>query len=505
MKKFITILSIFVIAFISTFYALQNVIPSFAQLTPANVSIDPVVTNTGLNQNITVQVRINNVTNLGGYQFTLNFDPQVIKISSITNSDWLASTGRTVGPLSSIDNTNGIATAGAFSFGTTNGPSGDNVLATINLTTVGLGSSALDLQDVLITDISAQTINTIATDGSINILAASPTPVASITPVPTPVVSPTPIATPIATPVASVSPNPSTSPSTTPTPTGSASATLSLALPSPLVFVGEDFSVDLKLDTNASITGADAIILFDPAQLTAVNVIDKKLLPTTPKIDINNGNGTISISQVADPGTPFIGSGTMAQLVFRSLGSVGNRTLRFDYVPGVKTESNVIASIDGKDILAQPLDLTLTVIDHAYLTVKLLTPSENATLGHTLSGLLSDTESTWSSQINTDVSGTSANSLVDNSFIGQLKTFLFKASTFLRRRSALNIASGDNVLDLGALKAGDLNNDGIVNNLDLSLMYDQWFLSGTADFDRNNVVNTSDYWILTQNFLQVDE
>ena len=61
------------------------------------------------------------------------------------------------------------------------------------------------------------------------------------------------------------------------------------------------------------------------------------------------------------------------------------------------------------------------------------------------------------------------------------------------------------MLDLGALKAGDLNNDGIVNNLDLSLMYDQWFGSGTADFNRDEVVNTADYWIVLQNFLAEDE
>ena len=77
----------------------------------------------------------------------------------------------------------------------------------------------------------------------------------------------------------------------------------------------------------------------------------------------------------------------------------------------------------------------------------------------------------------------------------------------MRERFSLTVNPGTNSVDLGRLKAGDLNDDGIINTIDLSLMYDQWIPSpaGNADLTRDGVVNSADYWAITQNYLAVDE
>lgn len=271
--------------------------------------------------------------------------------------------------------------------------------------------------------------------------------------------------------------------------------------------MGNEFTASLNLNTPESITGVDAIILFNPLTVNGIEVIDQHLLPETPQIDINNGNGVIVISQTAAYNQPYTGTGIMANIKFRAM-VAGEQSLRIEYVaPGSTIDSNVVSSRTGKDILMQPQDLTFNVVDPAYLALQLTTPSENQTLGYSVNGIVSDSQSTWSAQIATDPSGNSNQVLLNDSFIGSVKTLLFKVQYFLRKRFNVDVQPGINTYDLGLLKAGDLNNDGEINNIDLSLMYDEWYPrpAVNADFNLDGRVNTLDHWILLSNFLQQDE
>ena len=213
------------------------------------------------------------------------------------------------------------------------------------------------------------------------------------------------------------------------TPTTSASLALT-GIPSQVVN-GSNLTVGVDLTTNAPISGVDAIITFSADKLQATSVTDHPLLPTTPRIEINNTTGLIRVSQVADPDSSWQGSGQMFSLNFTTI-STGQANLGFAYTPGATDDSNVIAKATGTDILTLPVNATTIVTDPP-------TPSSTPTPTPTPTPL--------------------------------------------------------------PPIAGDINADGIVNNLDLSLMYDDWFGSvARSDLNSDGIVNSADYWLLTQNF-----
>lgn len=500
---------------------------------PASQTLDTGVTGS-------VDINVANMVNAGAYQFTLTFDPTLMQVTSVNDGGFLSVPNRTSIPLTPIiDNTNGRVVMGAVSFGIVDGPSGDGTLATINFTTSGQGTTSLSLSNVILLNILAQNVSLVSQNGSLTVGFAPspsptilptplptidptptplPTPVPTPDPTPTPTPLPTPIPTPTPTPLPSIDPSPTPLPSATsnptPTPVPSPSATpapsptsvMWLELETTPVLINEQFVVSLNLDTlGASIAGLDARILFDPRRARVIRIDDNKLLPETPRTVFNNGNGTIELSQIVPPNESFNGAGEVARFVVRPLLS-GELALAFDFVANARNESNVIENATGVDILIQPDELLIDVFEPADLILHLTTPSESTISGHIVRGTLTDTESSWSaSRVDTDVNGMSEPVRLDNSFIQTIKTFLFKVSGFLRRRFTVDVQPGVNDFDLGALKAGDLNDDGIVNTLDISLMYDRWFRTGTADYNRDGIVNTYDYWVLTQNYFEVDE
>jgi len=95
----------------------------------------------------TVDVVVDNVTNLGQFEFTVDFNPAVIAFVSFSQGPFLGSTNRTViclpysaGP--------GSKQYGCSSGGAEAGPDGSGVLATISFSPIAVGTSAVDLHDV---------------------------------------------------------------------------------------------------------------------------------------------------------------------------------------------------------------------------------------------------------------------------------------------------------------------------------------------------------------------
>ena len=75
---------------------------------------------------------IEDVTDLGGFEFRLNYNSTVVTVESVILGDFLTSTGRE--PLNFSDIDNGKLTFGAFSSGEAAGPSGEGILAVITYT-----------------------------------------------------------------------------------------------------------------------------------------------------------------------------------------------------------------------------------------------------------------------------------------------------------------------------------------------------------------------------------
>jgi len=124
------------------------------------VEIRPLVSQVSPGDTFTVTVEVNQVTDLGNFEFRIAFAPAIIQAQGVELGGFLGSTGRqvtAVGP--AIDNTAGTLTYGAFSLGDEQGPSGSGTLAVISFTAVFSGESTLDLSNVLLTNTHARPID----------------------------------------------------------------------------------------------------------------------------------------------------------------------------------------------------------------------------------------------------------------------------------------------------------------------------------------------------------
>jgi len=146
-----------------------------AQPETTTVRIDPASQDVGPGATFTVDVMIDDVVDLGAFEFSIGFDPAVVNVDSVAIGPFLGSTGRTVVELPvDIDNVNGILSYGAFTFGDFAGPDGSGLLATVTLHALDLdeqAASVLDLYDTQVTDTAGVPITPITeADGNVTVL-----------------------------------------------------------------------------------------------------------------------------------------------------------------------------------------------------------------------------------------------------------------------------------------------------------------------------------------------
>jgi hypothetical protein len=228
------------------------------------VIIDPATQSATVGDSFSVDVDVENVNNLGAYEFTLRYDPAVVSYVSVSNGSFLGSTGRwvdCVGPI--LD-----ASAGTIRFGCvttdsgTPGPSGSGQLAQVVLHADAAGTSPLNLPLAALSDPTGVEIPTNVAGGSVTVStgaptstltptdtytptptdtytltatatsSATPTPTSTFTPTPTDTYTPTPTDTYTLTATATSSATPTPTSTFTPTPTNTATPT---AIPTPLI------------------------------------------------------------------------------------------------------------------------------------------------------------------------------------------------------------------------------------------------------------------------------
>ena len=223
-------------------------------LSPTNAIIS------GSSGQTSIEVPISHVSELGGFQFTLSYNPSVVHVESVSLGDFLASTGRNASQLGpQIDNDLGQVTFGAFTFGTPPGPSGDGVLATIVFSAQSVGESALAFTQFQATNVSGAEIPTTVQNGSIEVIG-NPTGTSTPTFTATPTVSQTPTPIPTVTSTLSL-------PTTTPTPTPSVPPTPNIPSATTVRILPES----LTLSTNA-ITGTVGVEIQRVSNLGAFQI-----------------------------------------------------------------------------------------------------------------------------------------------------------------------------------------------------------------------------------------
>jgi len=215
-----------------------------------SLAIEPQNQNVHLNDTFTVDVEIGEVENLGGFEFTLSYDSNLIQFNEGSlNNSFLASTGRNFSPIGPSEG-NGTVTYGAFSLGTDPGPSGDGVIATLTFTALAEGQSSIEFTTAQVTDVAGDTQSIgQKTHGQVTVNEGpTPTIIPTITPTPTiiPTITPTPTIIPTITPtptiIPTITPTPSIIPSITPSIT--ASITPSPAGPTPTLPPQDSINVD---------------------------------------------------------------------------------------------------------------------------------------------------------------------------------------------------------------------------------------------------------------------
>lgn len=307
-----------------------------------------------------------------------------------------------------------------------------------------------------------------------------------------------PTATPTETPTSTPSPTETSTPTPTPTPVG---ANLSIEGTTPQ-YLGDNFTYNLMFSTDTDVSGVDADMTFDPSVLQIVSITPLSLLSDTSFSTYNNTTGTINFSQLEDPGIGYTGNGVLAQIEFEPLVATASSALAFDFTPGSTTDSNAVSFPGGVDILNAPTNFILEILQHTNLTVQLnLASTDDST-----SAELSNADGSWTTAINTDSSGLSDAIALPDTWLGTTVDLYLKVDGYLVEKYTLDVTGGDQTADFGTLRAGDLNNDGIINVLDLGVMISVWNQSGvTADYNKDGEVNVFDYVLLSTNFNAVDD
>jgi hypothetical protein len=141
--------------------------PAWAQTVSIAATPDPAVAGSP----VSLQVLVNGITDLYGFQFSLSFNPSVLQFTSGSEGSFLPAGGGTTFGIGGFDNTLGKVN---FVFDTLNGSvpgvSGNGLLATLNFNAVAQGSSTLTFSDVVFLNSSLGDITVSAQNRVLNVV-----------------------------------------------------------------------------------------------------------------------------------------------------------------------------------------------------------------------------------------------------------------------------------------------------------------------------------------------
>jgi hypothetical protein len=137
------------------------------------VSVQPTTTNTTAGNTMALNVDISAAPDLFSYQFDIDFNPSVLPATVVTEGSFLPSSGSTFFITGTIDNVAGtiVFTADTL-IGPGPGVNRSGVLATIDFTAIGSGTSSVDLANLIFLDSTGAPINVSTTSSSVDVAGA---------------------------------------------------------------------------------------------------------------------------------------------------------------------------------------------------------------------------------------------------------------------------------------------------------------------------------------------
>ncbi|HWB95568.1 MAG TPA: cohesin domain-containing protein [Bryobacteraceae bacterium] len=140
------------------------------------ISVSPASSDVMVGQAFTVDIDIDDISDLFAYQFTLTFDPAVLAADSIVEGDLFAGTGNSFFLPGTIDNSAGSIAFTADTLLSGPGVDGPGTLAIATFTAIGTGTSSFDFpdSDLFLVDSSLNQIAVTSSSGTAD--AATPEP-----------------------------------------------------------------------------------------------------------------------------------------------------------------------------------------------------------------------------------------------------------------------------------------------------------------------------------------
>jgi LysM repeat protein len=353
------------------------------------VVIDPPTREVAVEATTTVDIRIENVSDLFGAEVHLTFDPVLLEgvDADAGKAGVQIQPGTFLSPDFTAQNEVDQA-AGKIDFAISqmapHGPvSGSGVLATITFRGKAAGTSSINFVNVILSAPGGIPISAGTQGGSLTVTSdVTPTP----TPTATPTQTPTPTGTPTSTPDGGPTPTHTATPTPTPTPTPTATPTATpTTSPGPLlkfdprstsVHVGETVQVRLRV-TNVSNLYEVEVHLTHPSGVDATGITPGPCVADVVTVASVAGDQVDYAASLRSPSPPVNGACNLATITFRGL-EAGTHEVRFVSAflsdPGgnplsVGTQNGAIVVVSDADILGyhvvQPRE-TLYCIGRAY-------------------------------------------------------------------------------------------------------------------------------------------
>jgi hypothetical protein len=141
------------------------------------VSVQPPTQEVDQGEEFTTDVKITDVPDLGGFEFDLSYDPTVVHVLDVVLGPFPGGTGRTwFEAEEQIDNSTGLLSYAADSYGPEPGVTGTGIVATVSLEAQNKGdASPLELDRVHVTDTHGIPIDLLSVeDGSVEVISCTP-------------------------------------------------------------------------------------------------------------------------------------------------------------------------------------------------------------------------------------------------------------------------------------------------------------------------------------------
>ena len=282
--------------------------------------------------------------------------------------------------------------------------------------------------------------------------------------------------------------------------------------------VGGNVNVRLKLNSNnQNIVALDAIVRYNPDYFALKSVNTSNSVFGNSNQCTYQGNfcqltdfstpGEVEIVQAKPSPGANTSDGLVARLQFRCLKEMNfsedNFTIDLD-------NSNVILdSEDGESVLSGVNNLLLNILagssNPGRLKVKQVQGKKNKPLAFIIR-ILDPDAGKLIKEINKSISDCDDQEFeIDPEVESGSYLIKVRAAGYLAKRIVLDWPPSG-VVEIPILKAGDLNGDGVVNELDWSLLHGHWYSSfEDGDFNSDEVINSLDWSLMNRNWGLTEE